>query len=94
LVNLLKGGGILSKFCGLGQAGFPLEALKRRRFQQFPFKSPTAMLPCAGPDYHLKPHCNPQFANQSRGFPLQPFCFLSSFANLVSNSNNKYLIGL
>ena len=59
--------------------------------QQFPFKAYPARFPNTEPDHHLNPHYNPRGISieQSRGFPKQSRLLLSSFAIMISRSNNR-----
>jgi hypothetical protein len=81
---------MLSKFCGLGQAGFPPNLLKCRHISGFPLNLRPPRYRLAGPDYHLVHTAIPNiFQNeQPRSFPQQSVRFLASFANKVSNSDN------
>ena len=58
--------------------------------QQFPFKAYPVRFPNTEPDHHLNPHYNPRGISkeQPRGFPKQSHLLLSSFAVMVSRSNN------
>lgn len=80
----------MSKFCGLGQAGFPLEGTEMSPNQPFPFKPSAAVLPSTEPDYHLVHTAIPNMphTNSLEVFPNRLTVFLASFAKGVSNSNN------
>ena len=59
--------------------------------QQFPFKAYPVRFPNTEPDHHLNPHYNPRGISkeQPRGFPKQSRLLLSSFAIMISRSNNR-----
>ncbi len=82
------GGSIWSKFCGLGQAGFPLDILSRRRGSGFPLYIRPSRYHRTGPDYHSVHTAILQMPllEQSRGFPRQQNQPLASFATLVSKT--------
>jgi len=84
---------MLSKFCGLGQAGFPPNILKCRHISGFPLNIRPPRYRSVGPDYHLVHTAIPSifFLKQSRSFPRQSGYFLASFANMVSIGDNAHI---
>ena len=80
----------MSKFCGLGQAGFPRDILKCRQISGFPLNIQPFGYPKTGPDYHLVHTAIPNILlwNSLGVFLNKTHRSLASFAKLVSNSDN------